>query len=439
MTVQNGADPLPQTLGVINGGAGTLSWNTVKGQGCDWLTATASGSGVGGGVIGSLQISASGHDLNAGQYSCTVQVMAGGVANSPQLVTAQLTVLPAGQTLPAQVYPAGVILTAESGGANPAAVTINITNQNGLPLTYNTIRTTDVKLADGSDWFEQSPASGSIATMDSLSIQGQLSQLSPGLYRGTLGIGFSDGNAHTIQVLALVTGSGNSPTANSRVSERSVAPKQSNGTPGALCLPSSIPANTPQVALTFKEPTNATVSSPGPVPLQVTATNGCGAAVTDGPIYVEFSTPASQPADPVVYLQPSATGGAGVWEGSWPPVTVGQVRLRARGESQSRTNTLIGASDFVYETVLAPAATAVPLANGVENSASVTPNLNVARGSLVSIYGERLVSAAVSAGQIPLPLQLGDTQAVLGNTKLPLLYAKPEPDQCADSVASAGQ
>jgi len=236
-----------------------------------------------------------------------------------------------------------------------------------------------------------------------------------------LGIGFSDGNAYTVQVLALVTASGTSPTLSSGASKRRVAPRQSSG---AICSPSSIPANTPQIALTFAEPTSATVSSPGPVTLQVTATNGCGAPVTDGPVYVEFSTPASQPADPRVFLQPSATA-PGVWEGSWPPVTLGAVRLRARGQSQSQTNTLIGASDFLYETVPAPAATAAPLANGVINAASATPNLNVGRGSLVSIYGQRMVGSTLAATKIPLPTQLGDTQVTLGDALLPLLFAAP--------------
>jgi uncharacterized protein (TIGR03437 family) len=417
LTVQNGTDPPPQTLGVINIGGGPLSWSTVKGQGCDWLTPTASGSGVGGGVIGSLQISASGHGLSTGQYSCTVQVMAPGAANSPQLLTAQLTVLPAGQTLPPQVYPTGVILTAQAGGANPPPVTINITDQNGLPVTYTTTRTTSVTLSDGSDWFAQSPASGSIATSGgSLSIQGQISQLPAGLYQGTLGIGFSDGNAHTVQVLALVTGSDTSTTQSSGASKRSVAPRQSSG---AICFPSSIPANTPQITVAFNEPeTSSAVSSPGPVPLQVTATNACGAPVTDGPVYVYFST------DPKIQLEPSPTT-PGLWEGSWAPVALGTEQMQANAQSQSTVNTLSANSDIQNVTVLAAASTAAPLAYGAESSASATPNLNVAVGSLVTIYGERLVASPVSALQIPLPPQLGDTQVQLSGKTLPLLYANP--------------
>ncbi len=61
-------------------------------------------------------------------------------------------------------------------------------------------------------------------------------------------------------------------------------------------------------------------------------------------------------------------------------------------------------------------------ANGVVNTANYMPNL--ASGGLVSIFGQRLASAA-SAGSTPLPAVLGGTCVTLNNAPLPLLAAFP--------------
>ena len=66
----------------------------------------------------------------------------------------------------------------------------------------------------------------------------------------------------------------------------------------------------------------------------------------------------------------------------------------------------------------------IPLApaNGVVNTANYMPS--VASGGLVSIFGQRLASAA-SAGSTPLPTVLGGTCVTLNNTPLPLLASFP--------------
>ena len=66
----------------------------------------------------------------------------------------------------------------------------------------------------------------------------------------------------------------------------------------------------------------------------------------------------------------------------------------------------------------------VPLApaNGVVNTANYLPSL--AAGGLISIFGQRLVSAG-SVGGTPLPTVLGGTCVTLNNAPLPLLAAFP--------------
>ena len=61
-------------------------------------------------------------------------------------------------------------------------------------------------------------------------------------------------------------------------------------------------------------------------------------------------------------------------------------------------------------------------ANGVVNTANYMPS--VASGGLISIFGQRMASAA-SAGSTPLPSVLGGTCVTLNNVPLPLLASSP--------------
>ncbi|HYL74060.1 MAG TPA: IPT/TIG domain-containing protein [Bryobacteraceae bacterium] len=50
----------------------------------------------------------------------------------------------------------------------------------------------------------------------------------------------------------------------------------------------------------------------------------------------------------------------------------------------------------------------------------------VAPGSIVSIYGTNLATAATSATMLPLPTNLGGVSVTIGNTPLPLFYVSPQ-------------
>jgi uncharacterized protein (TIGR03437 family) len=412
---QNGADPPGQTVTVINGGSIVLNWTASPG--CDWLTATTSATSLQGGGVGQLTLAASTRNLAEGSFFCTVQVTAPNAANSPQLVTAQFNVVKAGQSLPAQVSPTGVILTAQSGGTDPAPVAISVSNLNASALSYTTTVTTDVMLTGGGPWFT-APASGTVTGTASISIQAKLSQLPVGAHHGILSIGFSDGNTHTVQVLAVVTANATSTQASQAAQQKAVTPLA--GDP-PICTP---PQNVPEITVTFQSPEqNFTVTSPGPQLLRVSAINACGTPVNDGPVWVDFSTPQSTPADPRLDLHWVSDG---IWEGSWTPTTAESVRLRARASNQTLANTLLGVSDFFYGTVLAAPATAPPVAGGITSAAALQIHGNqVALGGWISIYGQRLASGAVSSPTVPFLTKLGETTVLLGNVDLPLSFVAP--------------
>ena len=412
--VQGVANPLPQTLGVVNAGSGTLNWQASAAD-CAWADVTATGTSVAGTTVGQLTVTPKTRGLAVGTTYCTIRVTAAGAANSPQLVMVRFKVVPAGQTLPAQVYPAGMILAAQNGGSDPAPVTIALDNLHGPALTYTTIGTTEVKLASGGDWFTQSPASGALKAggSDSITVQGKIAQLPPGVYRGSLGIGFSDGNTHTVEVLAVVAGAASTPASASTKSRYKSAEQP-------LCRPA---AGVPELTLGFESlEHNFTVTSPGPLTVRVMAKNGCGYPVNDGPVWVNFSTPDSRPADPRLDLEWVRDG---TWEGTWTPSTLGRIRMRAEGSSQTRINTLQGRSELVYGTVLAASSEAEALVKGVGNAAAVKPVNQVARGSWISIYGDRLASGLALAGAPPLPTELRQTTVRFGEFQLPLAYVTP--------------
>jgi uncharacterized protein (TIGR03437 family) len=221
-----------------------------------------------------------------------------------------------------------------------------------------------------------------------------------------------------VQVLAVVTANATSTQASQAAQQKAVTPLA--GDP-PICTP---PQNVPEITVTFQSPEqNFTVTSPGPQLLRVSAINACGTPVNDGPVWVDFSTPQSTPADPRLDLHWVSDG---IWEGSWTPTTAESVRLRARASNQTLANTLLGVSDFFYGTVLAAPATAPPVAGGITSAAALQIHGNqVALGGWISIYGQRLASGAVSSPTVPFLTKLGETTVLLGNVDLPLSFVAP--------------
>src|SRR6185436_3943165 len=111
---QGGGVPLPQNFGILNIGKGAMSWTATASTltGGDWLKISpASGTVTRPYLDVSLvSVAIDAATLGPGTYYGRIQVSAV-AANTPQLLTVVLTVLPAGFTLGAQVYPSGLIFT----------------------------------------------------------------------------------------------------------------------------------------------------------------------------------------------------------------------------------------------------------------------------------------------------------------------------------------
>jgi fibronectin type 3 domain-containing protein len=107
-----GANPPSQSLGISNGGTGTLSWSAS--DNASWLSVSpASGTGA-----ATASVSADITGLAAGTYSATITVSAAGAQGSPQTVAVGLTVTAPDNQPP--TAPGSLVATATGTTANLA-------------------------------------------------------------------------------------------------------------------------------------------------------------------------------------------------------------------------------------------------------------------------------------------------------------------------------
>jgi len=149
--VQGGTSPATQTVTISNNGAGTLSWT---GSGSNsWLSVSPASGSVAAGSSNTLSVSASTTGLAGGTVSAPIMISASGATNTPQTITASLTVT----AQPALgLSPTTFSFTATQGAANPAPNTLNVTNPGTGTLTWS--------VTDNASWLTLTPASGTTTT-----------------------------------------------------------------------------------------------------------------------------------------------------------------------------------------------------------------------------------------------------------------------------------
>ncbi|HEY3457356.1 MAG TPA: hypothetical protein VGK64_22440 [Bryobacteraceae bacterium] len=190
-----GVNPPPQTLNVLNNGAGGLNWNASKNQ--PWLSLSAtSGSGPAAIAVG---VATAG--LAAGTYTDTVTVNAPGAGSSPQTVNVTFVVNAAIPTL--TVSTNAVTFTATAGFTNPTPQTVTIANTGVGTLNWTASKT--------QSWLTLSATSGTAPSSLGLTISS--GGLSAGTYNDvvTIASAGANGSPQTIAVtLTLSAAAGNS-------------------------------------------------------------------------------------------------------------------------------------------------------------------------------------------------------------------------------------
>lgn len=395
--VSQGGAPLPQSVGVLNVGTGSLSWTARVStfRGGDWLRATpASGSSTANSlIVPTVDVTVVPRNLAPGEYQGQIEFLSNGAVNSPQRVTVTLQVLPPGSNPGPELSASGLIFTSYAGD-DAASQNVFVSNPSAVQAQFASGRLT----FDGANWLSHTPQSASIQPDDPgrIVVAPDSGRLGAGVYRGAITLQFFDGAIRTINVLNLVIGAEFRTSANGR---------------GATCNPAKL---LPQWSAPRD---NASVTIANAASLQVKVVDDCGQPLTQsGTVVARFSN--GDPPVPMVHT------GNGVWSATWLPARAAPSKVTAVAVLARGTN-IVAATADLNVTVQVGGTTPVVARGAVLNAASFTADSPIAPGSLVSIFGERLAQSQQLSEGASLATQLGGTEVLLAGRNLPLRFVSP--------------
>jgi uncharacterized protein (TIGR03437 family) len=390
--LQGGGAPLPQTITVLNSGAGALNWtasaSTTTGQ--SWLSVSPA-RGTSSSTAGQpLSISANPTGLAAGAYYGLVQVTSPGVANSPQFVTVVLNVLSTTAATGPAVQPTGLIFSGAPGGASPQPQAVQVAAPGAQALTY----TSSISFGQGSNWLVVQPASGSIAANQpaQLSFQTSLSGLQAGVYSASVTLSFAGGSARRIDVLLVV----------------------STGAPGpsALLRPLATGCVATRLNPVFTLLGFGFSAAAGwPISLEAKIVDDCGQPMVNGSVTATFTNN-----DPALAFSSLRDGR---WSATWAPRSATQVGIALDAQTSAP---VIKGSVAITGILTANPDPPQVASGGVLNAASYTLQAPVAPGALVAIFGAKLSQANGSAAVLPLASLMNGTTVSIAGRPLPLLF-----------------
>jgi trimeric autotransporter adhesin len=393
--VQGGGLPPPQTFNILNTGQGPMGWQTLVStvSGGNWLAAFPTD---GASDASSLSVPPAIHvnvfpgTLGPGIYFGSVQVIAGGANNSPQVVSVVLNLLPPGSKVGPLVQPTGMIFVAPAGGESPGSQSVLVQSLNTSPLTF----TSGVSTSAGGNWLTILPPGGTVTAGSPTPIQVQpiVDGLAPAVYQGTVTLTFSDGSTRAVNIVFIVT---------------AASPSSHAVKPAATTCPSLLNV----VFTQLSAGSNVSVGFPGQVTVKIA--DDCGTLLVAGTVAASFSN-----GDPPI---PLTSLNDGTWAGTWTPqFPASQAVVTAT--AQDSTHQLNGAAKVTvgFQQFTQPP---VVTAGGMVNAASFAAQAPLAPGTLISVFGSQLSLNAIGASALPLPMNLGGSSLVIAGTQAPLLYA----------------
>jgi len=392
-----------QSIGVLNIGQGAMSWTATAStlSGGNWLSVSpASGrSDAGSLVVPMTDVNVDVTGLKPGQYSGLIRIEAASANNSPQSVTVDLNVLPAGTNPGPLVRPTGLIFAARAGTSSPGSQTVRLATavpgrlevRGGL-LTF-----------DGANWLDVVPRNPVVAPAEprDVTVQPTLGSLAAGVYRGALTFLFADGSpSQVVDVLFVVFG-GQAGAAGREPWWDAEADADT-----ATCTPQRLQAVQRSLGSNFSTPAGWAS------PIEVQVVDDCGAPATAATVVASFSN-----GDPPL---PLASLRNGTYVATWRPGTAsGQVVVTVRAIQPPLAQAEVQARGSVGANATAPAL----YSGGIVNGASFAAGGAVAPGSIVAVFGRNLASGLNYAVQKPLETTLGGATLNIGGRDAPLFFS----------------
>jgi uncharacterized protein (TIGR03437 family) len=415
--VEGGTTIPAQSFGILNTGQGLMNWTveTSTLTGGSWLGVTpASGSTQADAMeIPMVDVSASPGSLRTGRYSGLVRVRAQAANNSPQLVTVDMNVLPAGANPGVLVRPTGLIFVAREGASSPGSQTMRLATAGTRAVGVRG----GVFTFDGASWLEARPRNLTLLPGESatVTVQPTLGSLTRGEYRGSLTLLFDDGSPSQVVNVLFVVAPGSAVPGSAGVPARMIEniplPWVAGGDARA---PSDAVTCAPKKLYAMLRTTVGGFSSPAgwPTPIEVQVVDDCGSSVPNATVVAAFST-----GEPVLVLTSLRNG---IYTGTWRPVKpAADITITVRAELSPLTAAEIRARGGVPENARAPAL----YSGGIVHAASFAPASPLAPGSIVSVFGRNLATGALGAANLPLPTSLAGATLTIAGMDVPLFYS----------------
>ena len=396
--------PVPsQSFGILNLGSGDMNW-TVEASvlsGNSWLSVSPTG-GVSRAKsldIPTVEVKVDTNQLDPGRYTGSLLVRAPGADNSPQTVGVDLTVLPAGSTLPILVRPKGLIFAAIAGGAPPPARTARVAT-----ATPGTVTVDAGPFSPPFTWLDVSPRRGSFSPSAPLQLSIAASQagLTPGVYSGNINLGFGPGNpSQTIDVLF-------------QVISASVAAQGNHPPNAAACSPKALQLTPRILAGAYAVPTGY------PTTIEVEVKDDCGNTVPNdtnkepATVISTFSN-----GDRPVTLVHVGNGevGRGVYQGTWIPA---KAQASTKVTTRAIAGGLQGQAEITGE-VTANLASQKVFPGGIVDAASYSQRF--APGGIISVFGTNLGNTTAISESVPLQESLAGIRIDIGGRPAPLFFS----------------
>ncbi len=377
------------TVGVTNVGVISLlpEVSAEATDGAGWLRATLASTALAPGETAALDMSVLTRNLSPGRYTGWLRVRAAGAVNAPQSVTVGLTVLAQGSPLPTEAPFSAIVLTPS---ATQASIRFAVAPAAALAFS-TTVSGTDA------GWLKVSPAAGTVPAdgLLRIAVMADTTSRAPGLYRGIVSIGFSDGTARSIPAELFMPAS---------------AAKQS----GALMAESACDSSRQLAVHALSPLPDFRLTAGRPVAVRARVENCDGSTASTAEVIARAGSQA-------VVLSPEPPG---TWAGTWIPEETGNLsRLDITAAADVGASRI--ASNVAVVGKIASATSEDPAIAAAIHGASMAAGDPVVGGGWLTLYGRNLAARTVVAETATLPRSLGGVEILIGDLALPIYYASP--------------